>query len=75
MTIVSSSGVAGWAGAGAEAGFGAGRDVPLVPVLVDRRFDLLNVWLREDRTGGDGGPARMALTTDPPTGVAALGEG
>jgi len=68
MTIVSSSGVAGWAGAGAEAGFGAGRDVPLVPVLVDRRFDLLNVWLREDRTGGEGGPARMARTTDPPRG-------
>jgi len=56
MTIVSSSGVAGWAGAGVEAGFGAGRDVPLVPVLVDRRFDLLNVWLREDRTGGDREP-------------------
>ena len=53
MTIVSSSGAAAGTGpdAGGEAGLGAGRDAPLVPVFVDRRFDLLNVWLRGGRDG------------------------
>jgi hypothetical protein len=43
MTTVSSSGAAGDTGraGGVEAGFGAGRDAPLEPVFVDRRFDLL----------------------------------